>query len=128
MVVWDRLQPLCSPAWKKHRVLDTVDGCNRVATHIKGSEITLKKLGISRNNFLTSGTKQVYAVLKSFLGAEVGTDRQADDFDGRGFSENGWPSAFSTTDGLDKLEQGCEEKQPRLTLSKPHCMVHFNWE
>lgn len=53
------------------------------------------------------------AVSKSFLGAEVGTDRQAraDDFDGRGFCENGWPSAFSATDGLDKPEQGCEEKR-----------------
>lgn len=43
---------------------------------------------------------------------EAGTDRRADDFDGGGFTENGLHSAFSTTDGLDKLEQGCEEKQP----------------
>lgn len=54
----------------------------------------------------------VCAGLKSFQGPEVGTGRRADDFDGGGFSENGWPSAFSATDGLDKLEQGCKEKRP----------------
>lgn len=53
----------------------------------------------------------VCAALKSFQGPGVGTDRRADDFDGGGFRENAWPSAFSTTDGLDKLEQGCEEKR-----------------
>lgn len=59
---------------------------------------------------------------------ELGTGRRADDFDGGGFSENGLHSAFSTTDGLDKLQQGCERKAARLTLSKPHCMVHFSRE
>lgn len=69
------------------------------------------------------------AVLKSFQEPEVGTDRRADDFDDGGFSENAWPSAFSTTDGLDKLEQGYGGKKVvRLTLSKPHSTVHFNRE
>lgn len=31
--------------------------------------------------------------------------RSSDDFDGRGFSGNGWPSVFTTSDGLDKLKQ-----------------------
>lgn len=56
--------------------------------------------------------RKVCAVLKSLQGPDLGTGRQADDFDGGGFSENGWSSAFSATDGLDKLERGCEEKRP----------------
>lgn len=39
--------------------------------------------------------------------------RSSDDFDGRGFSGNGWPSVFTTSDGLDKLKQ-------RLCAGKQH--------
>lgn len=60
---------------------------------------------------------RVCAVLKSFQEPEVRTDRRADDFDDGGFSENAWPSAFSTTDGLDKLEQGCKRKKKKPSVS-----------